>query len=171
MTNGGVETVTIAGTPAGDGPLTAYEFATVHMGNNSPQEVVSTLVNRLKTAEGNVKEIVLAELKSAVGEQFDIRQDGKSKELRALEEQLAKLKEIHAKRTQQRDQIIADRVLQILRDVDGLGWGSDSTDITDIASFPNSTRVFGTKLYRSGSEATSPVPLPAPVISPSTIRN
>lgn len=125
---GDVQTVTT--TPA--------DVATINLaivqGEYAQQANVASWVTLLKTAEGAEKESVVAKLKSAVGEQFDQRQDGKAKELKALEEQLAKLKEIHAKRTQQRDVIIAERVQQILRDSEGLGWGTDSRDSTSILS-------------------------------------
>ena len=131
---GEVQAVTIAGAAAAPDPA-------VVQGENAQQANVASLVKLLKTAEGAEKESVVAKLKSAVGDQFDKRQDGKAKELRALEEQLAKLKEIHAKRTQQRDVIIAERVQQILRDSEGLGWGTDSQD---------STSIFGTSPLSSG---------------------
>ncbi len=119
---GGVESVTISGAN-----LASTNLALVQ-GVNILEEKVVTLAHQLKLVEGAEKESVVANLKSAVGEQFDRRQESKMMELKALEEQLAKLKEIHNKRTQQRDQIIADRVQQIIREVDGLGWGTDSPD-------------------------------------------
>ena len=119
---GGVESVTISGAD-----LASVNGALV-LGVNILEEKVVTLAHQLKLVEGAEKESVVANLKSAVGEQFDRRQESKMMELKALEEQLAKLKEIHNKRTQQRDQIIADRVQQIIREVDGLGWGTDSPD-------------------------------------------
>ena len=121
----GGETVTIAGI---ESPVAGWTIAD---GRYSFEENVSKLVKELKSTEGANKESVLTKLKSAVGEQFDNRQEGKAKELKALEEQLAKLKEIHAKRTQQREQIVADRVQQLLREVEGLGWGADSDDATE----------------------------------------
>ena len=105
-------------------------------------ENVAGLARQLKSVEGAEKEGLVAKLKSSVGEQFDQRQEGKARELKALEEQLAKLKEIHNKRTQQRDQIVADRVQQILREVEGLGWGTDSSDSPRLRSTISSDRVF-----------------------------
>ena len=118
------ETVTIAGA---ESPVAGWTIASA---NNQQEENVAKLVKELKASEGSDKDSVLTKLKSAVGAQFDSRQEGKAKELKALEEQLAKLKEIHTKRTQQREQIVADRVQQLLREVEGLGWGSDSSDGT-----------------------------------------
>ena len=41
-----------------------------------------------------------------------------------LGEQLRNLQEQHQRRAEQRDQIVEERVRQLLRDADGLGWGS-----------------------------------------------
>ncbi len=107
--------------------------STTVQGESALARNVSTLAKQLKSAEGAEKESVTQKLKTAVGEQFDFRHAGKDKELKALEEQLAKLKEIHNKRTQQRDRIIADRVQQILLEVESLGWGlSDGSESTNV---------------------------------------
>ena len=98
---------------------------------NTNQGNIATILNQLKSVEGAEKEGVIAKLKTAVGEQFDQRQDSKLNELVALEEQIKKLKEIHNKRTLQRDQIVGDRVQQLIREVDGLGWGTDIPDKSD----------------------------------------
>lgn len=159
----GGETVTIAGI---ESPVAGWTIAD---GRYSFEENVAKLVKELKSTEGANKESVLTKLKTAVGEQFDNRQEGKAKELKALEEQLAKLKEIHAKRTQQREQIVADRVQQLLREVEGLGWGSDSDDAAEFR-FPT-TRL--PKLNRSLNriDATAPAaPATPPAIFPPTVK-
>ena len=118
------ELITIAGVD-----FAATTVGAPIQGENALAKNVSMLAKQFKSAEGTEKENVALKLKAAVGEQFDFRHDGKAKELAALEEQLAKLKEIHNKRTQQRDRIIADRVQQILLEVDSLGWGvADSSE-------------------------------------------
>ncbi len=124
---------------AWSGLTTAGSESTLALVENNLDENVAGLARQLKTAEGAEKDAVAAKLKSAVGEQFDQRQEGKAKELKALEEQLAKLKEIHNKRTLQRDQIIADRVQQIVREVEGLGWGTDSSDFPRLRSTNSSS--------------------------------
>ncbi len=68
---------------------------------------------------------VLEDLSKAVSEQFDSRQEARETELKQLEEQLRKLRELHARRAKEKDQIVRDRVRQLLRDADGLGWGTD----------------------------------------------
>lgn len=98
-------------------------------GENVLARQVAVLAKQLKSVEGVDKESVAQKLKAAVSEQFDFRHNGKATELEALEQQLAKLKEIHNKRTQQRDRIITDRVQQILLEVESLGWSvSDGSE-------------------------------------------
>jgi hypothetical protein len=65
------------------------------------------------------------DLTTAVSEQFDARQEAREGELKQLEEQLRKLRELHARRAKGKDEIVRDRVRQLLRDADGLGWGAD----------------------------------------------
>ncbi len=172
-TSGDVSYATVAGA---DYPTTNLAIV---QGDNAQQANVASLVKLLKTAEGAEKESVVAKLKSAVGDQFDKRQDGKAKELRALEEQLAKLKEIHAKRTQQRDVIIAERVQQILRDSEGLGWGTDSQDSTSIfgtsplsngGRFPGAARPLGTTYNQLITPSVPAAPVAPLYVVPGTSR-
>ncbi len=103
--------------------------------SNTVDQKVDKLIYELKSAEGAKKETLVTQLAEAVGEQFDRRQESKAKELKALEEQVIRLKELHAKRTQQRSRIIADRVNQILLEGEGLGWGTEVSDATNVSGF------------------------------------
>ncbi len=86
--------------------------------------MIRSIVERYSAAQdASAKEQSTAELKQLLDKQFDFLQDAKSVELKKLEEQLARLKEIHNKRAKQKEQIVSDRVQQILREADGLGWG------------------------------------------------
>ena len=68
---------------------------------------------------------MLDELTKVVSDQFDLRQESRERELKELEEHVRKLRELHQRRAKEKDQIVRDRVRQLLRDVDGLGWGDD----------------------------------------------
>jgi hypothetical protein len=65
------------------------------------------------------------DLTAAVSEQFDARQEAREAELKQLEEQLRKLRELQARRAKAKEEIVRDRVRALLRDADGLGWGAD----------------------------------------------
>lgn len=58
-----------------------------------------------------------------VNNQFDARQNLRQIELDELAARLKRLRELHDERAAQRDRIVGDRVQQVLRDADGLGWG------------------------------------------------
>jgi hypothetical protein len=77
--------------------------------------------------ESSKKEIA-SKISALVAKQFDSRQEAKQQELIKLEEQLAKLKELHGKRAKQKDRIVGDRVQQILLEADGLGWGTSENN-------------------------------------------
>jgi hypothetical protein len=59
-----------------------------------------------------------------VAKQFDRRQDARARELKQLEDQVDKLRRLHERRTEARTEIVRDRVNQLLRQADGLGWGA-----------------------------------------------
>jgi hypothetical protein len=69
---------------------------------------------------------VAESLDKVIGEQFDERQHARAAELKELEDQLAKLRKLHDKRSSQKDTIVRERTRQLLRDADGLGWNYDS---------------------------------------------
>ena len=64
-----------------------------------------------------------AELKKTVTAQFSIKQQIREKELADLEAQLERLRDRHQRRMDEKDGIVADRVQQLLREAEGLGWG------------------------------------------------
>jgi hypothetical protein len=78
-----------------------------------------------RTDDEKARAKVLEELTNVVSEQFDGRQESRERELKAVEEHVRKLRELHQRRAKEKDQIVRDRVRQLLRDVDGLGWGDD----------------------------------------------
>ena len=68
---------------------------------------------------------IAGEMEKVVARHFEIRQASRDRELKRLEEQVRKLREVHQKRAKQKEQIVQDRVRQLLRDADGLGWGGE----------------------------------------------
>lgn len=68
------------------------------------------------------KEKLHDKLIEALNKAFDERQDRQEKEIKALEAQVKKLKEMVSKRQEAKKEIIADRVKQLEREAKGLGW-------------------------------------------------
>jgi hypothetical protein len=87
---------------------------------------LEAIANAMHKAKNVGDEPMLAqldgELEKVVAEQFDSIHGDRDKELDRLEKTLVSLREMQKKRLAQRDQIIADKIAQMKRDLDGLGW-------------------------------------------------
>ena len=68
------------------------------------------------------KEKLKAKLVENLEKQFDLKRKRQEAEVEALENQVKKLKDMVRVRGENRRQIISDRLEQILRDAQGLGW-------------------------------------------------
>jgi len=106
------------------------------MGTSDPYSESESQIQALVAQYGDLGDDKLGEKKDLadqltklVNEQFELRQENRENDLAALEEQVRRLREIHAKRNAQKDKIVADRVQQLLRNADGLGWGTDNVNI------------------------------------------
>ena len=66
-------------------------------------------------------------LTAVVNEHFALRQAERQRELDELAKELDRLTALHERRQNQQDKIVADRVESLLREADGLGWGSSSS--------------------------------------------
>ncbi len=71
------------------------------------------------------KQKLIGKLAETVEQHFDLRQAIREKEIKALEAQVKKLRELHDRRNSERDRIVSDRVDLLLRDANGLGWGEN----------------------------------------------
>jgi hypothetical protein len=84
---------------------------------------VEVLTAQLKDATSDVeREQKKTQLKDLLDAQFAARQQRHEKEISELETKVKKLKELVAKRQENRREIVANRLDQILRDSQGLGW-------------------------------------------------
>jgi hypothetical protein len=83
----------------------------------------NALIRQLEAADsGSQREDVKAKLSEFLGKQFDTRQKRYEREIKALEAQIKKLKELVQKRQENRAEIIARRLDQIVRESQGLGF-------------------------------------------------
>ncbi len=80
------------------------------------------LVKQLAKAEGEKRDKIKDELTNTLGEQFDARQKRHEAQIKALEDQEKKLKELVRKRQDNRREIISKRLDQLVREAEGLGW-------------------------------------------------
>ncbi len=84
-------------------------------------------VNELSRKLGEVKSDsekseIKNQLQQALEKQFNLRQKRHHDEIAELEAKVKKLKDLVEKRQENRREIIAKRLEQILRDAEGLGW-------------------------------------------------
>ena len=75
----------------------------------------------------------LEKLKPLVIQHFDAKQAAREAKLAQLEEQLNKLRTLHAQRAKEKSKIVSDRIEQLTREAAGLGWtGEHSTNSDDL---------------------------------------
>ena len=102
-------------------------------------ETQRLLVEYRQTEDEKERGWITGELTKAIAKHFDIRQEARERELKQLEAQVRRLRELHDRRTKEKGQIVQDRVRLLLRDADGLGWGADD-------DAPSAVRVLNERL-------------------------
>jgi hypothetical protein len=121
-------------------------------GKAGDRDLFESIGSAMQQAKNDNDDVLLvklnASLEKAVAEQFDAIQSQREKELDRLEKTLATLRSMHGKRLSQREQIIAEKVAQVKRDVAGLGWISPSPkellkDATQSSGQQRSSQGFG----------------------------
>lgn len=118
-----------SGPPAVDPELQAEQEALAEQ-----EAETRRLVGEYSRTEDEVERGAIArELTAVIARQFATRQEARERELKQIEAQVRKLRELHDRRTKQKDEIVQDRVRQLLRDADGLGWGADSDSDSDVS--------------------------------------
>jgi hypothetical protein len=119
------------------------------------------LVFKLKdVTDQAARKTAIAELTEVVTNQFNARQKQREQELKQLEEQLKKLRSIQERREAARDEIIADRVRQLIKESEGLNWGSGSIGTTPGRVYATEhAHVWG---HRTPGVTTEPLYSPAP---------
>jgi hypothetical protein len=137
-----------------NGPITGYTFdatmgdAVQQQEESHREEQIHKLLEKYKgTKSQDDREATVKELDKILADQFDARQKERETELKQLEEQLKELRSIHDKRKEQKDTIVRERLRQLIREADGLGWNNQSTQR------PNR---LGRSLYSNGSQFYQP---------------
>jgi hypothetical protein len=111
----------------GAGQASSYSAATFYRSNDwrvhNEEAAITPIVQQLKDAKSDGEvERIKARLDEALDKAFATRQTRYAHEIEELETKVKKLKELVAKRQDNRREIIANRRDQILRDAQGLGW-------------------------------------------------
>jgi hypothetical protein len=82
------------------------------------------------TTDADERKKLSEELEQVITKHFEIRQKIRARELEELQSQIRRLQELHERRQQEKSQIVADRLRQVLREAQGLGWGSSDAAVT-----------------------------------------
>ncbi len=85
------------------------------------QELVQQYRNAGDTED---RDAVLDDLQNIVSDHFDLRQESREAELEQLEREIERLRSLHERRQDEKDRIVQRRIESLLREADGLGWGS-----------------------------------------------
>ena len=104
-------------------------YAIQALGPNGPgyfvniQDQSAQLVHDyVKAEKEDEKKEIRKKLAEALGKQFDAHMDQQQKELMDLEKQIASLRSLLKKRQEGKTTIIDNRMDQLIRDAEGLGW-------------------------------------------------
>ena len=98
-------------------------------GRQAPEQKLEQQTRELvekyrRSGDTGGREGLRGDLQKVVSEHFDLRQTARERELAELEKELERLRSLHQRRQNQKDRIVGDRVDSLLREADGLGWGS-----------------------------------------------
>jgi len=103
-----------------NGGSTVYAITNEEAGLSHQAEM---LAQQLGTARSDSdRDKIKGQLSELLEKQFNERQKRHEAEIKQLEEQIKKLKDLVDKRQENRHQIITDRLNQIVRESQGLGW-------------------------------------------------
>jgi hypothetical protein len=90
--------------------------------DNLSPEINQVMQQIGETKSDSDRDKLKTKLSDLLEKQFDVRQKRHEKEIEALEAQVKKLKELVQKRQENRRDIVAKRLEQLVRDAQGLGW-------------------------------------------------
>jgi esterase/lipase len=86
---------------------------------------VGQLLEKWKKAKDSEREAVQKDLREAVKKEFQVRLSTHEKEIEQLDAQVKQLREKLDLRRSKQDEIVDFRVQQLVREAQGLGWGTE----------------------------------------------
>jgi hypothetical protein len=108
------------------------------------QEIKTALkAYRTHADEPEARAELVKTISNHIAEQFKIRQDRREAEIKAIETELARVKQLHESRVANQQAIIASRLKELLSTADGLGWDLPDDSQTPAAGGIGPTGVIG----------------------------
>jgi hypothetical protein len=123
---------------------------------------VQKMVNTWKeTKEADKRETIEKSLRDALNKEFAVRLAAHEQEVKDLEEKVRQLRERLALRKEKQDEIVDNRMQQLLRDAQGLGWGTDTaTNSAQPSYFVSEPRVITPYVVPAPTRVNEPTPTP-----------
>jgi hypothetical protein len=155
-----------AGSAASDGETGSFYSYVYFPGTTEPDPLTEAdqrfvqstrdLIGKYQEAtDPGERETIRDQLNDVLVNHFEVRQQFRARELQELEAQVERLRELHNRREREKNQIVRDRLQQLLRDAEGLGWGASD-------AIPGS----GARFQWPGSNSSQPATTPARPAAP-----
>jgi hypothetical protein len=129
------------------------------------EQKADALLTKWKQARESDREGIQKELRGVLTEDFKARLGKHQKEIEQLEAQLKQLRDKLNLRTSKQDEIVDFRLQQLLREAQGLGWGTDNRATAPFTMAPTSVPPGP---FSGSYIATPPVPPSLPAVPAST---
>ena len=125
---------------------------------------IQLAVAKYKNAnDPKMKEQTVETLNKLATQQFEAYQKQREEELKALEDKVQKLRELHGRREKEKQEIVTERVRALLRNADGLGWGEENAPIAappfSVGNYMASPNEFGTIQAEVATPTVAPFPI------------
>jgi hypothetical protein len=105
--------------------IVSYDAVQRH-GEQTERYVQKMINNWKQTKDADEREKIEKSLRDALTKEFEVRLAAHEREIKNLEEKVRQLRERLALRKEKQTDIVEHRMQQILRDAQGLGWGTDA---------------------------------------------
>jgi polyhydroxyalkanoate synthesis regulator phasin len=140
--------------------LTPYHVDPVQRHGEQTDRYVQKMANSWKEAkDAEGREKIEKSLRDALTKEFEVRMEAHEREVKELEKKVRQLRERLALRKEKQVEIVENRLEQILREAQGLGWGTDAATSYARPSY-----------FVQEQQVVTPYVLPAPPRSASPAR-
>jgi hypothetical protein len=130
-----ITTAPAAPSPYQPGQQHEYRSIRVTQVTADPERKVNSHVEQWKAAEDDTaRGKAEGELRAALKESFEFRLRRHEEQIQELEDRVKRLREQLDRRRESQDEIIDFRLQQLLREAQGLGWGTESVSPTSAGS-------------------------------------
>lgn len=124
------------------------------------QETAQLTDRYAETEDAEKRSQIKAKLAELLTKHFEVQQQIREQELAAIEARVKKLRDVAQKRREAQQQIVNDRLEQLLREADGLGWTPPANSVSGSRPAAPSYAPPGAGFYRTLLQPAPPGVLP-----------